>query len=114
MIRRGVSNETTSAKQKHAVLLVIPDAARTSEVEQLLLGEGVAVVRTRVISKRLWEALLRIGTIVLIQGLAPEAAHQVAEELPVEVLDSYSRTPEEFVQQLREKSILPPQKASQQ
>jgi sulfate adenylyltransferase large subunit len=114
MIRRSVSGDTTSAKQKHAALLVIPDGARTSEVEQLLLGEGIAVVRTRVISKRLWEALLRIGAIVLIQGLALEAAHQVAEELPVEVLDSSSRTPEEFLQQLREKGILPPQKASQQ
>jgi sulfate adenylyltransferase large subunit len=114
MIRRSVIGDTPSAKQKHAVLLVIPDGARTSEVEQLLLGEGIAVVRTRVISKRLWEALLGIGAIVLVQGLAPEAAHQVAEELPVEVLDSSNRTPEEFLKQLREKGILPPQKASQQ
>jgi sulfate adenylyltransferase large subunit len=111
---RSVSGDTTSTKQKHAALLVIPDGARTSEVEQLLLGEGIAVVRTRAISKHLWEALLRIGAIVLIQGLAPEAARQVAEELPVEVLDSSSRTPEEFLRQLREKGILPPQKASQQ
>jgi hypothetical protein len=32
----------------------------------------------------------------------------------VEVLESSNRTPEEFLQQLREKGILPPQKASQQ
>jgi sulfate adenylyltransferase subunit 1 len=113
MIRRSVSEDTTSTEQKHAVLLLIPDNEWTNEVEQLLLGEGVAVVRTRVTSKRLWQALLRIGVIVLIEGLALEAAHQVAEELPVEALNLSSRAPEEFLQQLREKGILPPQKESQ-
>jgi hypothetical protein len=67
-----------------------------------------------VTSKRLWQALLRIGAIVLLEGIAPEAAHELAEEFPVEVIDASSYEPETFLQQLREKGILPPQKGSQQ
>jgi sulfate adenylyltransferase large subunit len=113
MIRRSLSVDTTSAESKQrSALLLLSDGAWTGGVEQLLLGQGVAVVRTQVKSKRLWQALLRIGVIVLLEGLAPEAAHQLAEELPVEVLNFSDR--EEFLQQLREKGILPPQKERQQ
>jgi sulfate adenylyltransferase large subunit len=113
MIRRSLSVDTTSAESKQrSALLLLSDGAWTGGVEQLLLGQGVAVVRTQVKSKRLWQALLRIGVIVLLEGLAPEAAHQLAEELPVEVLNFSDR--EEFLQQLRKKGILPPQKERQQ
>jgi|HubBroStandDraft_6_1064221.scaffolds.fasta_scaffold23181_3 sulfate adenylyltransferase large subunit len=113
MIRRSLSGDTTSAESKQrSALLLLSDGAWTGGVEQLLLGQGVAVVRTQVKSKRLWQALLRIGVIVLLEGLAPEAAHQLAEELPVEVLNFSDR--EEFLQQLRKKGILPPQKERQQ
>jgi sulfate adenylyltransferase subunit 1 len=115
MIRRSVGDDTTSVEPKHhAALLLLSDGAWAGEVEQLLLGQGVAVVRTRVTSKRLWQALLRIGAIVLLEGIAPEAAHELAEEFPVEVIDASSYEPETFLQQLREKGILPPQKGSQQ
>jgi sulfate adenylyltransferase large subunit len=115
MIRRNVGDDTTSAKPKqHAPFLLLSDGAWTSEVEQLLLSQGVAVVRTRVKSKRLWQALLRIGAIVLLEGIAPEAAHELAEELPIEVLTGSSCGSEMFLQQLREKGTLPPQKGSQQ
>jgi sulfate adenylyltransferase subunit 1 len=115
MIRRGVSDDTTSAESKqHSALLLLPDTALANEVEQLLIAQGVAVVRTRVTSKRLWQSLLRIGVIVLLEGIAPEAAHELAEELPIEVLNASSCAPETLLQQLREKGILPPQKESQQ
>src|SRR5216683_955648 len=115
MIRRSVGDDTTSVEPKyHAALLLLSDGAWTSEVEQILLSQGVAVIRTRVTSKRLWQALLRIGVIVLLEGLATEAAHELAEELPIEVINASSWTPETFLQQLREKGILPPQKGSQQ
>jgi sulfate adenylyltransferase subunit 1 len=116
MIRRSLSEDTTSEELKPhaAALLLLPDAAWTSEVEQLLLDQGVAVVRTRVTSKRLWQSLLRIGAIVLLEGIAPEAAHELAKELPIEVLNPSSFAPETLFQQLREKGILPPQKASPQ
>jgi len=114
MIRRSLCDDTTSAEPKHhASLLLVPDAKQASEVEQLLLGEDVAVVRTQVGSKRLWQALLRIGVIVLIEGHTPEAARQLAEELSIEVF-IFGSTPQKFLQQLREKEILPPQKGSQQ
>jgi len=115
MIRRSVSQDATSAMRKqHGALLLLPDTAWTSEVEQILLDEGFVVVRTRVKSKRLWQALLRIGAIVLLEGIAPEAAHELVEEIPIEVLITSSCAPETFLQQLREKGILLPQKASQQ
>jgi hypothetical protein len=114
MIRRSLGDDTSSAEPKqHAALLLLSEGAWTSEVEQLLLDEGVAVVRTRMTSKRLWQSLLRIGAVVLLEGIAPEAAHELAEELPIAVFDATSRAPETFLRQLREKGILPPQKASQ-
>jgi sulfate adenylyltransferase subunit 1 len=116
MIHRSLSEDTIYEEPKPhaAALLLLPDAAWTNEVEQLLLDQGVAVVRTRVTSKRLWQSLLRIGATVLLEGIAPEAAHELAKELPIEVLNTSSCAPEAFFQQLREKGILLPQKASQQ
>ena len=115
MIRRSVGNDMNSVGSKqHAALLLLSDDAWTSEVEQLLLGQGFPVVRTRVTSKRLWQALLRIGVIVLLEGFAPEAAHELAEELPLEVFNASSYEPETFLQQLGEKGLLPPQKESPQ
>ena len=74
MIRRSLSGDTTSAESKqHSALLLLSDGAWTGGVEQLLLDQGVAVVRTHVKSKRLWQALLRIGAIVLLEGIAPRS-----------------------------------------
>jgi hypothetical protein len=55
-----------------------------------------------------------MGVIVLLDGIAPDAAHELAEELPIKVLNASSCAPETLLQQLREKGILPPQKESQQ
>jgi sulfate adenylyltransferase subunit 1 len=113
MIRRSVGDSTSSAESKQRpALLLLSNGAWTSEVEQLLLSQGVAVVRTRVTSKLLWQSLLKVGVIVLLEGLEPEAAQKLAEELPIEVLDVSNWAPETFLQQLREKGILPPQKGS--
>jgi sulfate adenylyltransferase large subunit len=113
MIRGSVGDSTTSAEsKKRAALLLLSNGAWTSEVEQLLLSQGVAVVRTRVASKLLWQSLLKVGVIVLLEGLEPEAAQKLAEELPIEVLNVSNWAPETFLQQLREKGILPPQKGS--
>jgi sulfate adenylyltransferase subunit 1 len=115
MIRRSVGDNLATLKWKaQTALLLFEDAVGANEAEQLLLSEEVAVVRTRVASKRLWQALLRIGVIVLLEGLAPEAAQEVAEELPVEVFNFSSGKPETFLQQLREKGVLPLQRWSQQ
>jgi sulfate adenylyltransferase large subunit len=113
MIRRSVGDSTSSAESKQrAALLLLSNGAWTSEVEQLLLRQGVAVVRTRVASKLLWQSLLKVGVIVLLEGLEPEAAQKLAEELPIEVLNVSNWAPETFLQQRREKGILPPQKGS--
>jgi hypothetical protein len=95
-------------------LLLVSDAVQANEVEQLLLRESVAVVRTRVASRHLWQALLRIGVIVLLEGLAPESVRQLTEGLPIETLNITGGATEELLQQLREKNILAPQKGSRQ
>jgi sulfate adenylyltransferase large subunit len=115
IIRRGLNDEATSAEPKqNGTILLVPDSVRAGEVEQLLLNEGFAVVRTRVRSKRIWEALLRIGVVVLLEGLAPEAAHELAEELRIEDFDFSNNSPEALLRELRIKGILPPQKGSEQ
>jgi hypothetical protein len=55
-----------------------------------------------------------MGLIVLLEGFGPEAAQQHAEELRIKNVDMTGRTPEELLQELREKSILPPRKGSEQ
>jgi sulfate adenylyltransferase large subunit len=113
MIRRSLSGDTSSAETKqHAVLVLVPDSAQAGEIEQLLLGQGVAVVRTRVASRRLWQALLGIGVVVLLEGLAAEAARELAGDLRMEELNVSDDAPDELLRQLREKDILPPQKGS--
>jgi sulfate adenylyltransferase subunit 1 len=115
MIRRSLSDDAASAEPKHhASLLLVPDTEQASHVEQLLVSQGLAVVRTRVGSKRLWQALLRIGVVVLLEGHTPEAARQLAEDLPIEVPNTSTRTPQEFLQELQERKVLPQQKGSQQ
>ena len=114
MIRRGLSEDATSAqpKQQAAALLVVPNDVLTDQVEKLLLDEGIAVVRTRVRSKRIWEALLGIGLVVLIEGLTLEAVHELAEELRVESFDLSEGASGELLGELRIKGILPLQKGS--
>lgn len=115
MIRRGLGADTSSAEpKKNAALLLVPDSGRASEVERFLLGEGFAVVRTRVRSKPIWEALLRIGLVVLLEGIEPEAARELAKELRVEDFDFSNDAPGALRRELEIKNILPLQKGSQQ
>ena len=113
MIRRGLSEETTSAGAQNAALLLVQDAVQAGEVEQVLLGQGVPVVRTRVASKRIWQALLRIGVVVLIEGIESVDAHELGEELHIEDLNISDGTPDELLRGLREKGVLSSQKGSQ-
>jgi sulfate adenylyltransferase large subunit len=114
MIRGSLSDDTNSEKPKHrASLLLVQDAVQASEMEQLLLGQGVDVLRTRVTSKHLWQALLRIDVIVLLEGLAPDAACELAEDLSIQFLNVSDYRLDELPEQLRKKGILP-QKGSKQ
>jgi sulfate adenylyltransferase subunit 1 len=115
MIRSSLGGDTASAEPKqNSALLVVPDTGQASEIEQFLLDRGVAVVRTRVTSKHLLQALLGIGVVVLLEGLAPDAPQGLGEKLPIEDFNVANHLPEALLQQLREKGILSPQKGSQQ
>ena len=112
MIRRGISELASAKPSQSPALLVVPDAARASEVEQLLLDGGIPVVRTRVTAKPLLLALLRTGATVLLEGISPEAADELGGNLPFQVHNLSSNAPETFLRQFREKGILPQQKGS--
>jgi sulfate adenylyltransferase subunit 1 len=107
MIRRRFSNEEHSTTEQQNALLVVADVISANEVEQLLLERGVPVVRTRVASQHIWQALLGIGVTVIVEGLTAEAAQTHASESSVEIFDSANNTPQSFVQQLTERGILP-------
>jgi hypothetical protein len=75
-------------------------------VEQLLLDRGIAVVRTRVASRLLWQALLAIGVVVLLEGLTSEAAQIHAGDTSLEIFQAAQHTPQTFLLQLTERGIL--------
>ncbi len=114
MIRRSLTAETHNAKPQRGALLLLPDDTNARQLEQLLLEEGVAVVRTRVTSQPIWQALLAIGVVVLLEGLTPEAALARADEIPLEIFNAAHHTPRTFLQQLAEQGILTPQNGIQQ
>ena len=68
MIRRGVEGEQWRSKHKPA-LVFVPEE-RAVELELVLLAEDVPVVRTKVKTPQVLQALLAAGVVVLIEGLA--------------------------------------------
>jgi sulfate adenylyltransferase large subunit len=108
MIRRGVEEGGGAARRKAAVLR-IGERARADAVEELLLDAGVAVVRTRVADAKVWQALLGIGVVTIVEGEVEAGA----EAGGVEVLDGAAFDAPAFVEQLRLRGILPGRKDGQ-
>ena len=126
MIRRPLAGETKTAAWGHkAAVLVLQGDALTEAVEQALLAEKCAVVRTRVESKQIWQALLTAGVIVLVDGLTGEARAPVAgvmspagdaiawEQLPDISQHSKADAVSALLESLRRRGILSPQKGIQ-
>jgi sulfate adenylyltransferase large subunit len=101
MIRRGLDGDVATAER--GALLLAADAAQAGTIEQGLLDRGAAVVRTRVASRQLWQALLGIGVVVIVEGLDVEAARQVADGVPLTVLGEADSVQEELLRQLAER-----------
>ena len=112
MIRRGLASDQHRPMSHQSALLLLPDAANAAQVEQLLLEEGIAVVRTRVASPQIWSALLVIGITVILEGIALEAAQSSAHGASLHVFDAAQHTPEAFLRQLNEAGALTPQKGT--
>ncbi|MBB5057357.1 sulfate adenylyltransferase subunit 1 [Granulicella aggregans] len=91
MIRRGISGEAWKTKHKPA-LVFVPEE-RADAVELALLGDDVPVVRTKVKTPRVLQALLAAGVVVLIEGLA------VVEE--EHAIDAMELTEEALLERLR-------------
>jgi sulfate adenylyltransferase large subunit len=68
MIRRGLTGDAWRAKHKPA-LVFVPEG-RIDEIELALLAEDVPVVRTKVKTPRVLQALLTSGVVILIAGIA--------------------------------------------
>jgi sulfate adenylyltransferase large subunit len=109
MIRRSVNSnsdtDTSNVPAHKSALLRIPDPVQAAEIEQLLLDANIPVVRTRVLAPNIWQSLLHLG-IVTILDAETEPQH--------EVLDASRSTPEAFLAELRERGILPLPKGAQQ
>jgi sulfate adenylyltransferase large subunit len=99
MIRRGL--EAQAIPTHRALLLRVPEAVQAAEIEQLLLDANIPVVRTRVASQSVLQALLHLGIVVLVN--APLEAHEPSPEL----LDATTLTREELLAQLRQRGVLP-------
>jgi sulfate adenylyltransferase large subunit len=107
MIRRGLgSNSSSTEATPKSALVLSANASQADALEQLLLDQDVAVVRTKVASKQLWQALLEIGVVVILEGLTVETAQQTAGELSLEIVEVSEDGPEKLIRQLREKKIL--------
>ncbi len=92
MIRRGISADDSHPLHRAALVLAdeLPDGL--NEFEASLIASGINVVRTRVASRSLWQSLLSIGLVVLLEGLDRSAAENIANGLEVE--DGRTITPE--------------------
>jgi ABC-type Fe3+ transport system substrate-binding protein len=71
MIRRGLGAGSDVSTHRPAVIELALDAqskAWIGELEQALVSEGAAVVRTRVVEERILRGLVALGLIVLVEG----------------------------------------------
>jgi sulfate adenylyltransferase subunit 1 len=92
MIRRGVAGGE-QWRSKHRPALVFVPEERADEVELALLAEDVPVVRTKVKTPQVLQALLAAGVVVLIEGLAVVGDG--------EGIDAMELTQEELLERLR-------------
>jgi sulfate adenylyltransferase large subunit len=114
MIRRSLAGEQRPANSKQSALLLLPDADNASRLEEILLDEGIAVVRTRVVSQRVWQALLAVGVVVILEGIPAADGGAIAGETPLEVFDAARHTPQTFLRQLTERGVLTLEKGTPQ
>jgi len=93
MIRRGVTGDHWRAKHKPALVFVPED--RADAMELALLAEDVPVVRTKVKTPRVLQALLAAGVVVLIEGLAvvEDSAIDALEMTEGELLERLNLSP---------------------
>ena len=92
MIRNGVAGE--GWRSKHRPALVFVPEARADDMERALLANDVPVVRTKVKTPHVLQALVGAGVVVLIEGLA------IAGD--GEGIDAMEMTKEELLGKLRE------------
>jgi len=97
MIRRGVAGDGWRSKHKPA-LVFVPEE-RVDEIELALLAEDVPVVRTKVKTPRVLQALLVAGVVVLIAGVAV-----VGED---DGIDAMELTAEELLERLNVSPFTP-------
>jgi hypothetical protein len=70
MIRRGIADASDAARPRHKAALVLVAEADVAAIEDALLADDAAVVRTRIRDPRVLHALLAAGAVVLITGVS--------------------------------------------
>jgi sulfate adenylyltransferase subunit 1 len=70
MIRRGIADASDAARPRHKAALGLVAEADVAAIEDALLADDAAVVRTRIRDPRVLHALLAAGAVVLITGVS--------------------------------------------
>jgi len=103
MIRHGVAKDEDGPKHKPALVLVGAEH-QSHELEDALLREGAAVVRTRVTAEKTLRGLLALGLIVLVEG---KLESDVLKASGFEVVDAAGFvSPVELLEYLRKEDVL--------
>jgi hypothetical protein len=113
MIRRGLDSESSNAPTHKSAVLRIPNPTQAAAVEQLLLDANIPVVRTRVLAQSLWQSLLHLGIVTIVDA-EMDAATGAKIEPQHDVLDASAYNHEAFVAELRQRGILPAPQADQE
>jgi sulfate adenylyltransferase large subunit len=114
MIRRGLDQDAAAVPAHTAAVLRIPNSAQAAAIEQVLLDAKIPVVRTRVRAQSILKVLLHLGIVVLLDAEIHAAAGEIGAEIEAELLDASAFPPEAFLDQLRQRGILPAAKGAQQ
>ena len=105
MIRRSLDTAAANTPRHKAALLSVTDPEQANALEAALLTENLPVVRTRVQSPTIWRSLLSLGLLVILEIIPTETA---AAGLDLHTLEDLApNAVNEFLQHLRDKSILP-------
>jgi len=103
MIRRAVSTREAGPEHQPALVLVGAET-QSRELEEALLREGAAVVRTRVVAEKTLRGLLALGLIVLVEGKLESDALKASGFAVVDAAGFAN--PGEIVEHLRKQDVL--------
>jgi sulfate adenylyltransferase large subunit len=109
MIRRAVMSDAGEPSLRPALLYFDAGSSLVQEVEDALLADGAASVRTHIHAEKTLRGLLLLGVIVLVEGRPDEETLRALNDGSFSVLDATTSTePMQVIHQLRSAGALAP------